>query len=228
MKNITQEITGVYAPEFLIAGYKFNSNFYLEHHAVNEKGQVLAGKPLDHDTVDGLLQRLTVQKKENEQRPPFGRVPENLFYMDNANQRYVWAVKSGPKPLYFKQDLNIPDGIAMIPNLIFEASRASLNVFAIKKIQQKSKLCQAPFHNTSSEGHVCQGSAKANQKDSSLQAVLDYWETIFFGSIFTHITGTSPISGNLNSMWKELIETGAKFDNSILIETKKTLEDLLK
>ncbi|RYZ48787.1 MAG: hypothetical protein EOP49_17770, partial [Sphingobacteriales bacterium] len=122
MKNITQTLNGSYKPEFLVAGYNYNGNFYLEHHPINDQGQVLAGKPLDHGTVDSLLKQLTVQKKKEEQKPPFGRIPETMFYLDNAKGRYVWAVKAGPKPLYFSDSLKIPDGVANIPNLIFEVN----------------------------------------------------------------------------------------------------------
>lgn len=226
MNNITPIATGFYLPSMVIAIYTGTGPAYLEAHQVGPNGEVLEGKPLDHSTTDKILKDFSETKEKSKR--PVGKVPANMLYIDVDQEKYVWTIPEGKRFMHFSNSLNIPNGEAAIPELVFSAiGKNGLKVLAIKPGEERT-LCVAPFHNTSEQGGVCLGSAKATLKGNTFQDIINYWETKFFGSEFTHLSNKSPINGNVNTMWKNLIETGEKFDNSLLIESKITLESLLK
>ena len=140
------------------------------------------------------------------------------------NSKYIWIFKPQIKRLLFTEGRNIPDGDAMMPKLLFMASNKTLSVFALKSGDQ---LYRAPFHNTSSNGIVCQGSARANKRSWVYRDVMDYWEDIFFNSKFSHASGGNPIKGDIDEFWRKAIETKSKkFDSSCLIKMDKKIQDL--
>lgn len=229
MEKISEQVTAEYKPFILLTAFKStgSGDFYIETNPIDEKGRVLAGKPMDHNTMDAILKQF--DKTKSEKVLPTGTVPAGLIYIDNIRDRYVWVAEPSKRFLHFAGQIKIDSGDAYMPRLVFSASGNSLKVFAIKKLgDEKAKLHLAPFHNTSGNGHVCMGSAKATLKGNSFKSIIEFWETKFFGSEFTHLSGESPIKGNLNTMWKDLIASGEKFDQSLLIETKQTIGDLLK
>lgn len=229
MKNCKSKLNQEVTPKMLIAIYHGNSHsedFYLETHALSEKGEVLEGKPLNHETVDVILNNFRATK--NETIKPKGVVPKNLLYIDDEKSYYVWTNEPQKRNLLFGGNLKIDDGEAMLPKLVFVANKNELSVYAMKKDDQ---LYRAPFHNVFSSNVVCQGSASSSKSRSSYQGILEYWEQIFFSSRFTHVNGENPTVKDVSEIWKEAIASGGKkkFDVEQLIKIgNKKLKDLFK
>lgn len=229
MQNVTQDVTGVLKPFMLLAAYRGeqSSDYYIESHEIGSKGEVYAGKPLNHETVEGILKSFeNISRKEKV--VPSGRIPENLLYANPALEKYAWTVPSAKRFLYFS-DTFIGNGEAYVPELLLISKANSLFVFAVKRTKESLVLCNAPFPNIYSGGSVCLGSAKVKKDYRTYQSMMDYWDKIFFGSEFTHLNHNGAlVKGNINILWKEAIESGKPFDEEVLIESKIKLEELLK
>jgi len=230
MNKATELIENQFNPIMVLSLYAtdrsdYSGDYYIESHEVDGKGRVLAGKPLAHETMDAILKGFEDSRIKT--KLTSGAIPPGLLYANVELQQYIWIVEPRKRILYFKKDLGIPNGEAFVPKMLFHAEGNSLHVFAVKSVKGKNAiLYRAPFHNVGDLGDVCLGSAKTTKKGNDFKAMLDYWETIFFASEFTHINGGNPINGNVNTMWKKLIKSGAKFDNKVLKPTSSKVIDL--
>ena len=82
--------------------------------------------------------------------------------------------------------------------------------------------------NTTPE-YVCLGNSKvAFPQERTFSNVIDYWETMFWQSEFSHILGENPCLGNLATITKECIMDGKPFPQDMLKPTSKKLTDLLR
>ncbi|WP_313515600.1 hypothetical protein [Sphingobacterium sp.] len=225
MDKITEKLVEEMSPFIILAGYRSNYDYYFESHNINEKGQVLSGKPLAAETIENILNSFKSQKISTQ---PKGVIPKNMVYMDLDNEKYVWKCPGKKRMLYFKDEF-VGNGEAFVPDMIFRASGNALSVFAIKDLNTDNPvLFVPPFPNCSSNGGVCQGSARTKLKGNTFQDIVDYWETIFWASEFTHLNANTVTKDNVTLTWKDLIKTGARFPIDQLIETNKKLEDLWK
>jgi PRTRC genetic system protein B len=129
--------------------------------------------------------------------------------------------------------LDIPNGMAYVPPMIWYANKNSLSVFALasdRRPTEKTPLYFAPFFNSYEDGKVCMGSVNINIKNSaSVEEFVSAWEDYFFNSYFSHLLGSdSPIKGNCVTLWKDLIQTGKPFPKELLKKNNKTLKNLLR
>ncbi|MDP3561738.1 MAG: hypothetical protein Q8R83_06145 [Legionellaceae bacterium] len=234
MNELTENMQLAYQPELAIVVYKRKeySDYYLESRPI-VAGQMGAGAPLQEKTLQGIIKAME-SKNDDKPKEIGGVVPSNLLYFKNinGNLEMFWYRKAEKRPMYFVEHLNIPDGVAMVPPLLYITKGNGLTIFALrenKRPDEKSELFQPPFHNCSGLGSVCLGSAKVKYPASvTYQNLMEYYEKLFWGSAFTH-NGAASATGNLNLIWKDQITNPKKpFDLSLLIKASKTYKDLLR
>lgn len=232
MDNI-QKLT-VLNPKRLITIYHDSENgseFYLESHSI-VKGKVMEGKPLSRGMLDRLVKAIKPSKGHNSFRGFEGLIPSNVLHysFDDSKVKLIWVAAAGKRQLFFSDALQIPDGEASLPPLLFSVNDRDLEVFALtsEKVTLESPLFVAPFHNTSDCGEVCIGTAKRPSKDLSAEALMKGWENTFFNSRFSHANGTiaDKLKTNLNVLWADLIKSGNLFPIDILVPNGKKVKSL--
>lgn len=222
---------GNYEPKLLIAGYADGNNWYLESHGIGRNGEVLAGKPLQEDTIKTIAESLYKQHQQGQ--PMTGIIPERLLYADTrtSDYRLIWWSAAQQRTLYFGDIINLPSSVAWVPPMVYVARKNELVVFALAsdaRPTEETELYLAPFYNTNDAGGVCLGNAETNRKGNDYEDYMTYWETIFWNSIFTH--GTSHTKTPMNLLWQRLMEdtTLQWKDLDELIPAKKTIAKLIE
>lgn len=207
------------------------TDYFVELHDITRDGTILDGKPLTWRNLKGLI---TLFQQKNQPNKT-GLFPDNLLTHDI--HKTIWYYPPKFRYLYFSKELNIPDGPAWCPGLIFMANGSTLSVFAFAGKDRpavNTELYHAPFHNKHENGGMCMGSAKRT-KGKTTDQIIRGWESAFFNSKFSHLID-NPCKGrkNLNTIWAKLITKGGRFPIKTMLKkymiTKKkakTLGDLL-
>lgn len=226
----TTDITAFFTPVQGIIVYQNKSKaqwdspeYYLENRSIlkgeNGELQFSEGQPLQKKTLASLGEALA--KESTEQYTFKGLIPDNLLFFDRqtTGNRFIWYVPPKEHHFFFTDNLKIPDGQIKTPLLIFEAHNNRLSVYATKtkrKPTLATKLFNAPFHNVYSSGNICLGNGKRGKKKLKYYSdVLQSWEKLFWSTAFSHINH-NPIKGNLNMLYKKLIETKEPFPTKVL------------
>lgn len=235
MSKITDILQQVYKPFCAIIAYKAEKGasseemFYLEQHSILKDGSMGAGKPLKKKT---LVDMMSVLSKSNAQIDSsiYGAIPDNVLYCDTriGREKLVWYHKPEERFLFFKDDLDIPNGAMVVPGLVYAVQNKKLAVYAFKGNKPKSNLFFAPFMNTT-DTYVCLGNSKvAFPEERTFENIMEYWENMFWKSEFSHILGENPCLGNLSTITKDCILNKTPFPQDMLRPTSKKLNDLLK
>jgi len=236
--NLHEELNLSFLPIGAMIIYKMNNEinyqneFYIEHHNIDGNGNMLSGAPLTEDAVKDLGNYFFQQKTENEKIT--GIVPENLLQFKlrtNTLPDMIWFRPSQKKEMFFVDTLNIPNGLAHVPALIFKVENASLFIFAINDEARPNELTPLflpPFHNCSSTGAVCLGSAKTKKvQNKTWSSLINFWEDLFWKSKFSHL-GNETTNTNINLLWnKQIRHPETPFDLNVLIDSKLTLKNIL-
>lgn len=225
---------GEMKPVMGIMVYKGGDEYYLEKRKTIKTNsgdyRLGVGGPLKRTTLHRLLS--TLIKKEKSVKSFKGVIPNNvLHYQSNYDGfKLTWLMKSQPQHLSFAKGLNIPNGIADIPHLIFKIEGNSIYVAAVKttNIKEDTIVYMPPFHNMSSEGSLCKGSGKYSTRSEYFEDIMSAVEQGFFNSMFSHHNYGKVAKCNINLMWKQLIETGAKFNNDMLVPMNIKFIDFAK
>lgn len=236
MNERTEALLNKYKPVVAIMVYSGDRNdYYLESHDINEKRQILEGKPLKQETLNGIVDIFFDERQNRVQIG--GLIPENLLHFDvlpGGKYNMSWYRPAERRQLYFKEELHIPSGQAWVPAMIYNVNGDELSVFALRdstRPTDATKLYLAPFHNVNSSGGVCLGNAKVKRPEKNTYAnIMKYWEDLFWLSEFTHLAGNSnPTKSNLNIIWKRMItEKISVFPVKELVEYKHhSLNNLL-
>lgn len=202
-----------------------NDQFYVETHRI-EKGKLLEGRPAQKEALEQMAKSIMKQKRIISN----GIIPTTLLAMNDAS--LAWFFPAQYRYLYFTDRLNIPNGKAGLPPLVFVLRNQTLSVFALKANRRpnlKTRLYNAPFHNVHYSGEVCLGNAKV-KKSNSIAEKLVAWENAFFGSEFSSILH-DPLEGtkNVNLIWKDAIENEKSFPKECLVEHRiKNVKNLLR
>jgi len=237
MKNITKLFEQVYEPKKILVVYEDNSeenDYLIEAFDVDGKGCPINAHPLSIQEAADLAMSLNAANELNNSfLKPKGLLPENLLYINPDTLGYVvWYSQPRLENLLFIDDLEIPNGKAAIPGLIWKANKTSLSLFAY---QEKTKptlntpLFHAPFFNVYENGKVCMGTVNIQiSAGCHLEEFTKMWERYFFGSYFSHLLmGSSPVKGNIIQLWQGLVNTGKTFPKNMLLKTKQTLKNIL-
>ena len=236
MKNITNDFGQLYYAAAALVIYQrkgSGSDSYAEFFDMDDSGSPINGHPLTIKEGNRLAKALqTKDSKQESFLTPKGMLDASVLYVDSKRGKAVWYTKAQCRTLYFADKLEIPNGPAQIPPMVWVADRASVNVYALcsnKRPTKNTKLFYAPFFNVYEQGTVCMGTVDVSiKKTASLEEFIHSWESYFFNSYFTHlIEEHNPINGNCVLLWKSLVNNEAIFPTTVLKPTTKTIKDLL-
>ena len=227
--QLTQKLEDTYEPMMAIIVYASQGSApYLEQRNITD-GKMGAGRPLTKKCVTDIF-RAIVEDSEDLSEGYHGVIPRNLLYADTTTgrTRLIWYNPPMKRKMYFVGSLGIPEGEIVMPGVLYEANDNTLKVYCFKGKVQKDTLWQAPFFNVNNHA-VCLGTAKAKRpKSLTYIEAMEYWETMFWNSEFSHLYGGNPINGNLALITKSCIQNGDPFPTSVLIKSKTKLKDLLR
>ena len=240
MKDITQNFGTLYHPTNALVFYQNderNIETYVEHFDMDKNGNPINAHPLTEREAETLAKALIVktQKEKNQDfLKPKGILPTNILQINpSENGAVLWFTKSMKRQLYFTENLEISNGIAEVPAMLWLANKRSLKIFALssnRRPTEKTELFYAPFFNVYEDGNVCMGTVDVNiQNSNSLEEFTTKWEDYFFNSYFSHLMDEhNPINGNCVSLWKSLINTEKPFPKEALKKANRTLKNLLQ
>jgi hypothetical protein len=145
-----------------------------------------------------------------------------------GHESYVWYNPPGKRRMFFKNDLNIGDGMFHVPGVIYIIKNERMDIFAYKgkKPDGRTPLYLAPFFNVTG-GNVCLGNSTLEKPESlDFHTLLEYWEKRFWLSEFSHLGGgKNPTRNNLVLVTERMREQ--PFDNDELQPINKRLKDIL-
>jgi PRTRC genetic system protein B len=184
-----------------------------------------------------VLERQLADTQGNVQKPLrcTGLLPARFLYFnaDTTCPQALWFMPSCKRMLYFTENLQIPDGEAWLPPMLFAVNGKSLRVLALQEnvVPTETTPCYVPpFSNTSKLG-VCQGSAVLRRdKLDTVEGFMSAYEAMYFNSRFSHAltsTDTHIKGGNVNALWTQQIETGRRFPVKRLLPADITVGDVL-
>jgi PRTRC genetic system protein B len=240
MKDITQDFGTLYHPTSALVFYQTNERIketYVEYFDMDKNGNPINAHPLTEKEAKTLVKALntkTQKEKNKDFLKPKGILPTNILQINpSENGSVLWFTKSMKKQLYFTENLEISNGRAEVPAMLWFANKRSLKIFALansRRPTEKTELFYAPFFNVYEDGNVCMGTVDVNfQNSTSLEEFTEKWENYFFNSYFSHLMNEhNPIKGNCVSLWKSLINTEKQFPKEALKQANRTLKNLLK
>jgi PRTRC genetic system protein B len=236
--DITEGFGTLYHPKSALVFYEskgLDKDMYVEHFDMDKNGTPINAHPLTEREAGALAKALTTEKqKQTAFLQSGGILPTNILHINPSRDKgaVIWYSKAQKRPLYFIEGLGIPSGQGFVPAMVWQASKNSLRVFALlsnRRPTEKTPLYYAPFFNIYEDGRVCMGSVSIEIKESAcVEEFTKAWEDYFFNSYFSHLMGeNSPVKGNCDSLWKDLIATGRTFPKEVLKSNTKTLKNLL-
>jgi PRTRC genetic system protein B len=223
MNRLTKEITFSMHPVAALIAYCSEKEYrgkehYLEFRNIGNNGMMSAGKPVSLEFIQSLTENFSVKSNSI----PYGEIPKELWYADTREEKYIWHRPPCRKQMYFKKELNVPNGTYAIPGLVWMVKRETLYLFAYKskRLSHNSQLYSAPFFNVDAgSGSVCLGNAKLKKPEVlTFLNFLQFWEDKFFLSEFSHVLGGNPTKHNLVLVMKKSIDM---FDNEELKPVEK-------
>ena len=244
MENMNQstDITGnfgiLYHPKSALVFYqadKSTSDMYVESFDMDKNGNLANAHPLSVREANRLSKMLKV--RSNEERSflkPQTILSSNILYIDSSEKgRVVWFTKAQQKELFFVENLEIPNGKANVPPLLWIADKQGLKIFALlsdERPDEATNVFYAPFFNVYQNGNVCMGSVDVKIKNSaSLEEFIENWENCFFNSYFSHLMlNHNPVKGNCVNLWKKLIESNEPFPINVLVDANLNLKNVLQ
>ena len=240
VNDITENFGTLYLPKSALVFYQTkgtNTDMYVEHFDMDKNGNPINAHPLTEREAETLAKALIVktQKEKNQDfLKPKGILPTNILQINPniENGSVIWYTKSMIRKFYFTENLEIPNGMAEVPAMLWFANKRSLKIFALssnRRPTEKTHLFYAPFFNVYVDGNVCMGTVDVNiQNSNSLEEFTTKWEDYFFNSYFSHLMNEhNPINGNCVNLWKSLINTEKQIPKETLRTANRTLKNLL-
>ena len=236
--DIANDFGALYEPKSALVFYESldnNATMYVEHFDMDRNGNPINAHPLTVNEAKALAKSLhTDEEQDKTFLKSKGILPTNILNIDpSQNGSVLWYTKSQERQMYFVKNLEIPNGKAHVPAMLWFADKENLSVFALtsgKRPTEKTPLYYAPFFNVYEDGAVCMGTVDVNIKNSaSVEEFTTAWENYFFNSYFSHLLDNyNPIKGNCVNLWKKLVETNENFPADILKKNNKTLKNLIR
>lgn len=235
MKDITDHFRTLYHPVSALVIYQTkddDKDTYVEHFDMDKDGNPINAHPLSEREAKIFAKSLNTEKEKSKAfLKPESILPPHVLYINPTEKgSVIWYTKAQKVKLFFTESLEIPNGIAHTPPMLWMASKQHLTVFALtsdKRPTEKTVLYHAPFFNVYENGSVCMGTVGVDIKNSaSVEEFIRAWESYFFNSRFSHLNH-NPTNGNCVNLWKELVNTDKTFPKEILKKTNKTLKNIL-
>lgn len=235
----TDKYFGVlYEPKSALVFYESldkDETMYVEHFDMDKNGSPINAHPLTVNEAKALAKSLKIdEEKDKAFLKPKGILATNILHINpSKNGSVIWYTPSQERQMYFVKNLEIPNGTATVPAMLWFADKEQLSVFALindKRPTEKTALHYAPFFNVYDDGSVCMGTVDVNiQNSASVEEFIELWESYFFNSYFSHLVGGhNPTDGNLLNLWKKLLESNKAFPVKMLKKSNKTLKNLLR
>lgn len=206
---VPQAVLTIYEAKEAING-SIESKMYVEIHDVDNKGNILSGKPLTEEFANSFAKSL---HKANSLIVS-GRITPNVLYIGWQNEKpiIVWHTPKCKRKAFYSEALNIPNAEIEVPALIwrYNSYSGSLHMVAIKEgdaIKDDMQLYYAPFHNAYFDHHICLGSGSGyvrKREEVAFQTLMQDCEFVFWNTEFSAIHNDKAIKGNLNSLHKDL------------------------
>ena len=234
--DITESFGTLYHPKSALVFYETKgteTDVYVEHFDMDSSGNPINAHPLTVNEAKVLAKALQTDEEKNKAfLKPKGILPTNILHINPSEKGVViWYTKAQQRQLYFVSSLDIPNGTAQVPPMLWKASKNSLTVYALvtnRRPTEKTSLHYAPFFNIYEEGNVCMGTVSIDIKNSiSVEEFIQAWEDYFFNSYFSHSLCENLTRANIVNLWKELIGTDKPFPKEVLKKNNKTLKNLL-
>ena len=228
-------------PSLAIMVYDGGDNdYYLESHNIDENGQILEGKPLLQETIQGMVNVLFEDYRSRTDIT--GIFPNNLLNFTlsrDGSYKMLWFNPPMVRVMHFAPALKLPTEKVWVPATLYRVINKELYVYSFigeERPIEATVIYKPPFHNTSDDGKVCLGNAQvANPKDNTYENLMKYWEDLFWLSEFTHINGGNKVKSNMGELWQQLLysKLQIKFPDEELLPminskmVHKQLKDLL-
>lgn len=234
MEDITNSFETYFEPTCALVFYQSNNAYndsYVEYFDM-DNGIPINPHPLSVNEGNRLATALQVDETNLKMLRTDGILSSNLLSFDSKSSTIVWYTKAQFRNLFFNSHLGIKSGKAHTPPMVWIADRETLKVFALstaRKPTVNTPLYYAPYFNIYVDGSVCMGTVDITTAETgSVNELMTLWENYFFNSYFSHLmSGHNPVDGNCVMLWENLIDTGKKFPNEMLVKTSKKLKDIL-
>lgn len=240
MKDVTQNFGTLYYPTTALVFYQNddrNKDTYVEYFDMDKNGNPINAHPLTEREAKILAKALitkTQRGKKQDFLKPNGILPAHVLQINpSENGSVLWFTKSMKRQLFFTENLEIPNGMAEVPAMLWSANKRGLKIYALannRRPSENTPLFFAPFFNVYENGNVCMGTVDVHiQNSTSLEEFIKKWEDYFFNSYFSHLMNEhNPINGNCVNLWKSLINTEKQFPKETLKKVNRTLKNLLQ
>ena len=236
VNDITENFGTLYHPKSALVFYEAkgtDTDMYVEHFDMDSNGTPINAHPLTVKEANILAKALQTDEEKNTAfLKPKGILPTNILHINPSEKGTVlWYTKAQQRQLYFVDSLDISNGKAQVPPMLWFANKNSLSVFALandRRPTEKTPLHYAPFFNIYEKGNVCMGTVSIDIKNSaSVEEFIQAWEHYFFNSYFSHSLCENLTKKNIVTLWKALINTDKPFPKEVLKKNNKTLKNLL-
>ncbi|MES2267071.1 MAG: PRTRC system protein B [Bacteroidota bacterium] len=236
VNNMTESFGTLYHPKSALVFYETTgteTNMYVEHFDMDRNGNPINAHPLTVKEANILAKSLqTDEEKSKAFLKSKGILPTNILHINPSEKGTVlWYTKAQQRQMYFVNGLDIPNGMAQVPPMLWFANKNSLTLFALatdRRPTGKTPLHYAPFFNIYEKGNVCMGTVSIDIKNSaSVEEFIQAWEHYFFNSYFSHSLCENLTKQNIVNLWKDLINTNKPFPKEVLKKNNKTLKNLL-
>lgn len=218
MNKITENLNCMLSPVTALVFYGTPDASYVERRDIID-GRMGVGTPLTEECLSSLLSLFREKEYyESECKQLKGALPSNLLYLDTrvSNPVLIWY-RLPERRYFYSKSLGIENGEIQTTGMIYKVVGDRLYVYAFKgdkKPTNRTVLYAAPYFNIDAKGLVCLGSAKnvERKEDSSFAGRMEYFESLFWGSEFTHLgTSKNPTKSNLVNVIRRCITTKCGF-----------------
>lgn len=237
INDITENFGTLYYPKSALVFYETKGTdtaTYVEHFDMDKNGNPINAHPLTVREANVLAKSLQTDDEKNQAfLKPKGILPTNILHINPSMEKgtVLWYTKAQQRQLYFVNGLEIPNGKAQVPPMLWFADKNSLTVFALannRRPTAKTPMYHAPFFNIYEKGNVCMGTVSIDIKNSSsVEEFTQAWEDYFFNSYFSHSLSANLTKKNIVTLWKSLVNTDKPFPTEVLKTNNKTLKNLL-
>jgi PRTRC genetic system protein B len=213
----TELMLSTFSPQLAIMVYKCKTkeDYYLESHQINDSGQIMEGKPLLQETMQGIVD-VFFDERQGMTRMK-GMLPENILSFElkpGGDYKMMWHRPAEIRVLHTAPQLKLPVNKTWVPAMVYVANRKNLSVCAVKtnsRPKENTRLYKAPFFNVSDDGRVCLGNAQMKKpKENSYAAFMQYWEDLFWLSEFTHLNDSGKTKTDMHKVWLKLLKSKTK------------------
>ena len=137
INDITQDFGTLYYPKSALVFYETkesNTDVYVEHFDMDKNGNPINAHPLTVKEANVLAKALNTEQEKNKAfLKSNGILPTNILHINpNAEKgSVIWYTKAQQRQMYFVDSLQIPNGKAQIPPMLWQASKNRFSVFAL-------------------------------------------------------------------------------------------------